>query len=237
MILAIPLCGQNFEVASVRHNLSGDERDSGINILPGGRISGTNLTLKTLIWQAYNTVDFRLTGGPGWLDKDRYDIAAKTANGENIGLEQLQPLLQHLLADRFQLRAHWETREATVYSLVVDKGGPKMKEDAGGPDRLMNTAFNKHQISGKAKITATSASMGRLAVSLTNVLGRIVEDNTGLTGTYDFTFDWELDPGAPDATGGSMFAALKEQLGLRLDAHKGQVEMLVIDNAEKPSEN
>jgi hypothetical protein len=88
MMLAIPLCGQNFEVASIRHNLSGDERDAGINILPGGRISGTNLTLKTLIWQAYNTVDFRLTGGPGWLDKDRYDIAAKTTNSENIGLEQ-----------------------------------------------------------------------------------------------------------------------------------------------------
>jgi len=230
-------------VASIRHNLSGDERDSGINILPGGRISGTNLTLRTLIWQAYNTDDFRLTGGPGWLDKDRYDIAAKTANGENIGLEQLQPLLQHLLADRFQLRAHWETRETTVYALVVDKTGPKLKENASGPDRLTNTAFNKHQLAGKApisgkeKITATSASMGRLAVSLTNVLGRIVEDKTGLTGTYDFTFDWELDPGAPDATGASMFAALKEQLGLRLDAHKAQVEMLVIDNAEKPSEN
>ncbi len=79
--------------------------------------------------------------------------------------------------------------------------------------------------------------MGRLATSLTNVLGRIVDDKTGLTGTYDFTLDWEIDPGAPDATGASVFAALKEQLGLRLDAHKGQVEMLVIDNAEKPSEN
>src|ERR1700733_1638297 len=139
MILAIPLCGQNFEVASIRHNLSGDERDAGINILPGGRISGTNLTLKTLIWQAYNTTDFRLTGGPGWLDKDHYDIAAKTANSENIVLEQLPPLLQHLLADRFQLRAHWETRETTVYSLVVDKGGPNhatLKEDADGPNQL-----------------------------------------------------------------------------------------------------
>jgi uncharacterized protein (TIGR03435 family) len=82
-------------------------------------------------------------------------------------------LLQHRLADRFQLKAHREAREATVYSLIIDKGGPKLKEDAGGPDRLMNTAFNKRQVSGKAKITATSTSMGRLAVSLTNVLGRI----------------------------------------------------------------
>jgi uncharacterized protein (TIGR03435 family) len=116
MMLASALCGQTFEVASIRHNLSGEERDAGINILPGGRISGTNLTLRTLIWQAYNTVDFRLTGRPGWLDKERYDVAAKTGDGGNIGLEQLQPLLQHLLADRFQLKTHWETREAMVYS-------------------------------------------------------------------------------------------------------------------------
>ncbi len=92
MMLAIPLCGQNFEVASIRHNVSGDERDSGINILPGGRIGGTNLTLKTLIWQAYNTVDFRLTGGPGWLDKDRYDVAAKTANGEKHHIRAVSTL-------------------------------------------------------------------------------------------------------------------------------------------------
>jgi uncharacterized protein (TIGR03435 family) len=237
MMLAIPLCGQTFDVASIRHNLSRDQRDAGINILPGGRISGTNLPLRTLIWQAYNTTDFRLTGGPAWLDKDRYDIAAKTANGENITFEQLPSLLQHLLADRFQLKTHWETRETTVYSLVVDKGGPKLKEDADGPNQLRNSAFNKRQPAGPAHIAALRTDMGRLAVSLTNVLGRIVEDKTGLTGTYDFTLDWELDPGAPDATGASMFSALKEQLGLRLDAHKGQVEMLVIDNAEQPSEN
>jgi len=91
MMLVIPLCGQTFEVASIRHNLSGDERDLGFNILPWGRISGTNLTLRTLICQAYNTVDFRLTEGPGWLDKKHYDVAAKTRNSENIGLEQLQP--------------------------------------------------------------------------------------------------------------------------------------------------
>ena len=109
MIFAIPLCGQTFEVASIRHNLSGDERDAGINILPGGRISGTNLTLKTPrsgTCFTTCTVDFAaLTGASGEYDMTGYYIAAKTGSGENIGLEQLQPLLQHLLADRFQGKA------------------------------------------------------------------------------------------------------------------------------------
>ena len=120
---------------------------------------------------------------------------------------------------------------------MVDKGGPKLKADSDGPDQLKNSAFNKRQAAGPAHIAALRTNMGRLAVSLTNVLGRIVDDKTGLKGTYDFTLDWEIDPGAPDATGASIFAALKEQLGLRLDAHKGQVEMLVIESAERPSEN
>jgi len=228
---------QEFEVASIRRNASGETRDAGINILPGGRISGTNLSLKTLIWQAWNTVDFRLKGGPGWIETDRYDIQAKTGDGNDIGLEQMQPLLQHLLADRFKLRVHWETREAPVYALVVDKTGPKLKEDPDGPGRLFNTAFNRRQVLGKARITGTGATMGSLSVSLMNVLERIVLDKTGLAGKYDFTFEWELDQSVPDASGASIFTSLREQLGLRLETQKAPVEMLVIDSAEKASEN
>jgi uncharacterized protein (TIGR03435 family) len=241
LVLSVwPAIGQTppvFEVASIRRNLSGDPHDAGINILPGGRISGTNLSLKTLIWQAYNTIDFRLKGGPGWIETERYDIQAKTANGENITLEQMEPLLQRLLADRFKLSAHWETRDTPVYALVIDKNGSKLKEDPSGPGRLLNTAFNRRQVLGKARITGTGASMGSLVVSLTNVLDRIVLDQTGLMGKYDFMCEWELDQSLPDASGPSLFTGLREQLGLRLESQKAPVEMLVIDSAERASEN
>ncbi len=238
LCLAVVAWGQepaSFEVASVRLNTSGSAQDSGINISDGGRITGTNLTMRTLIQQAYGVLPFQLAGGPAWLDKDRYDIEAKTGRLENLNQSQLRPLLQNLLADRFRLRVHREAREMIAYALVVDKSGLKIKTNNDSISSNLSTQ-NVRQASGKARVMATAASMGQLAFTLEKLLGRIVVDNTGLSGGYDFNLEWELDQSA-DNSGPSLFTALREQLGLRVESRKEPVETIVIDSAEKASEN
>lgn len=127
-----------FAVASIRRNLSG-ELNTHLNI-SGGRFTATNASLKTLIRNAYEILSFQLAGGPRWLDTDMFDIVATTAEGEKISPDQLQLLLlRNLLADRFRLRVHWETRETSVYALIVIKDGPKFKESLGEREPGINT--------------------------------------------------------------------------------------------------
>lgn len=233
-ILMLSCCfanGQSFEVASVHRNLNGGE-NTGINILPGGRISVTNATLKTLIRNACGILSFQLAGEAGWIDSEYYNIEAKTGAGESLSEEQLKPYLQSLLADRFHLKVHWETSEENVYALVVEKSGPRMKENPEGKDPSMNTQKN----SGRVQMKGVGVPMAMLAANLGNQLGRIVVDKTGLAGAWDFQGTWEIEP-APDSVAPSIFTGVREQLGLRLVPQKGPVNMLVIDHAERPSEN
>lgn len=222
---------QSFEVAAIHRNLSGSQ-NTNIRIQDGGRLTVINASLKTLVRNAYGILSFQLASEPAWIDTEMYDIEAKTGSPDKITQDQLKSLLQNLLANRFHLKVHWETREGTVYALYVDKGGPKFKENPGPATNDMNTRKGP----GKAKMTGTAASMAILASNLGNQLGRFAVDKTGLTGAYDFTFEWDPDQAA-DSTGPSIFTALREQLGLRLESQKGPVEILVIDSAEKASEN
>lgn len=219
-----------FEVASVKPNHSGNT-SSGENT-GHGRLTVTNDTLKQLIRIAFDIKDFQIEGGPRWLDSDRYDIVATTGSAEDITDQQLRPLLQALLADRFQLKAHRETRKMAIYSLVVAKNGPKVTKHTGGGggDSFTNASTGN--------IRATNATMTTLANSLSRVMGRPVINNTRLKGTFDYKLVWAPSEqtnrfdGAP-----SIFTAVREQLGLRLASAKGPVEMLVIESAEKASEN
>jgi uncharacterized protein (TIGR03435 family) len=222
---------QAFEVAAIHRNLSGGQ-NTNIKILDGGRLSITNASVKTLIRNAYGILSFQLANEPPWIDTDMYDIEAKTGNPDRIAEDELKPLLQNLLAERFHLRVHRETREGTVYALYVDKSGPKFKEHPGPPENGMNTS--KHP--GKARMTGTAASMAILTSNLGNQLGRFAVDETGLNGGFDFTLEWDPDQSS-DSTGPSIFTSLREQLGLRLESRKGAIEMLVIDGVEKASEN
>ena len=153
-------------------------------------------------------------------------------------------MLQTLLADRFHLVAHRETREESIYQLVVAKGGPKLKEADGSQ--------NPSERVGRGTITGTAAQISQLVKPLSQQLGRNIVDRTGLTGRYDFTLQWTLEPGQlrgpgdpppplnptlPDPEGTNIFTALQEQLGLKLESGKGTVDFLVIDRAEPPSEN
>lgn len=144
----------------------------------------------------------------------------------------MKPYLQSLLADRFHLQVHWETHEGNVYALVLDKSGPRMKENIEGKDPVMNTEKN----SGQVVMKGVGVPMKVLAASLGNQLRGIVVDKTGLAGAWDFQGAWEIEP-APDSAAPSIFTGVREQLGLRLVQEKGPVSTLVIDRAERPSEN
>jgi uncharacterized protein (TIGR03435 family) len=169
-------------------------------------------------------------GQGGW--GPRYDIIATTGTTDEVTDERLGLLLQSLLEDRFALKIHRETRESTVYSLVMAKGGPKMTVDSGEGGSSSNT----NSRDGASTMVAKRTTVDRLASRLERQVGRRVTDNTGLTAAYDFTLTWSQDLN-PDSGLPSIFTALQEQLGLRLDSTKGPVDMIVVDSVERPSEN
>ena len=225
-----------FEVASVKPNKSGD-RGTSMGPSSGG-LTATNATLKFLITFAYDVRDHQISAGPSWFDTERYDIVAKGPI-DHPTVAQNRQMLQKLLADRFQLRLLRETKELPEYALVVEKNGPKLHQPEG--------AGNGMRI-GRGRITTQAVSMEHFAGNLGKLLGRTVVDKTGLQGNFAFTLEWTPDasqpmgvlgpsPAVPDDSGPSIFTALQEQLGLKLEPQKGPVEILVIDHVEKPSEN
>lgn len=222
---------QSFEVASVKPNPAGGDR-RGFNTSPGGMFKATNVSLRLLISRAYGVPEAQITGGPGWMDSETYDITAKADTPLEMTREEARPSLQALLAERFQLRIHHETRQGPVYALVLAKGGSKFQEHAGGGSSGISSSTG----SGKAAIEGRKAVMARLAEYLSDQAGRPVIDNTGLNGEYDFRVEWATDE-RPNSMGPSIFTALQEQLGLKLDATKGPIDYIVVERAEKPSAN
>jgi uncharacterized protein (TIGR03435 family) len=219
-----------FEVVSVRRNLNGGPNTQ--IRLSGERFTATNASLKTLIRNAYDVLPFQLAGGPRWMDTDMYDIMATTGTGVAITQDQLPLLLRSLIAERFQLTVHWETRETTIYALVLDKGGPKF----GGGSDTQKPGINTRKGPGKAEMKGTGQPISILAGNLGNQLGRMVLDKTGLQGVYDWTLEWDPDP-TVDSTSPSLLTALQQQLGLKLESQKGPMQTLVIERAERASEN
>lgn len=236
---------QSFEVASIKPNRSG-ARNSGFKRFTGGELDATNITLKMLIAFAYDTPQDRILQGPAWLDSERYDILAKpeqaTDQPADRSMSAIKLRTQTLLADRFKLALHKETRQLPIFRLLVDKGGAKhlLPPKGARPDLFTN---GRH-------VTCQAASMEFFAKNfLTGQVGGPVLDETGIKGDFDFSMDWSSDnaPSRPsdagdertatDTLGPSLFTALREQLGLKLEASKGPVEVLVIGHAEKPSEN
>lgn len=243
----------SFEVSSIKPNKSDDMRVM-LRITPDG-LSAIGVPAKFLIEFAYNIKDFQVSGGPGWIDSEKYDIDAKMdeSNIEAIkkmprdqAVEQRRLMLQSLLADRFKLKVTHSSKELPVYALVVAKSGPKLSQaaDTSAPAG----AGPKGQLRfTPGELTGTGISISGLANQLSRELGRNVVDKTGLTGNYDFTLRWTPEqpaaPGAagdappPDSSGPSIFTAIQEQLGLKLESQKGPVELLIIDSIERPSEN
>jgi uncharacterized protein (TIGR03435 family) len=219
-----------FEVAVIRPTTAAPGAGTSFNLYEGGRLRIVNEPARLLVRLAFHLQDSQIAGGPSWLDSDRFDIEAKTGRPEKIALSAVAPLIQSLLAERFHLQFHRETREIPVYALVVAKGGPKLKPTSEG--EVAGTATRPD---GKAtQAVSTATSMDLLAKYVGNRLGRIVLDQTGLPGAYDFTLTWSPDA-ATDAP--SLVSAVHEQLGLRLESRKAPVDVFVIDSISRPSEN
>jgi uncharacterized protein (TIGR03435 family) len=216
----------SFEVATVKPS---DPDHAGAQMFsPGpGRFTAMTATLKDLVAWANGVRRFQVSGGPGWFDSDHYDISAKADGAPNFTI--LRPMLRTLLEDRFRLGLHRETRELPVYELVVGKSGPKMRQvDAAG----LGVGTGRGRLTGKGTDIATFAQV------LSDQVDHVVVDQTGLAGFYEFTLTWAADDApAGDEPGPSLFAALYEQLGLKLEPAKGPVEVLVIDHVEKPDAN
>lgn len=228
-----------YDVVSVKVDKSGsghwdlDSRD--------GRYSANNVSLKNLVSSAYGMKEDLISGIPGWANSARFDLQAKIVDPDLVALKKLSPeqeqsLLKPVLADRFQLRAHTETKILPVFDLVLAKGGPKFKPTSPDDPSGKGGSISIHN----AALTAHAIPMQFLARSLSSQMHRMVIDKTGLAGRFDLSFTWTpaYGPGAtPEDSESSIFTALQEQLGLKLRSAKGPVETLVIDHVEMPSEN
>ena len=258
-----PPADLTFDVASVKPNKSGDGRVL-LGIQPGGRFTATNVPARMLLRQAYNVQDFQIVGAPDWMGSDRFDVIAKAPGGDYNG-EQMRPMLRALLAERFKLTAHNETREMPVYVLMKARSdgklGAKLTPAAvdcaaargrrgGGPPPAPPQPGQRIECGfmiGLGRMSAGGMPILELARTLSQQVGRVVLDKTELTGNYDFELTYApqqlagpapLLNGAPppvDPDAPSLFTALQEQLGLKLDTQRGPVEVLVIDRVEQPT--
>ena len=249
-----------FEVASIKANRSGAPGQE-FKMAPDGGFVVTNTTARALIRLAYRVQDFQIAPPPSWADTDRFDINARAPAG--TGAETLPQMLQALLEERFNLRAHREAREMPIYALVLNRAdaafGPQLKRTAadatsecviarktpGGRGRADGRVCGISMAAGT--MIAGDARLEQLVTLLSPLVGRTTVDRTGLADSFDFDLKWapDLVPAAAgaasqvgsDPNAPSIFTALQEQLGLRLDSQRGPVEMLVIDQIERPSAN
>jgi bla regulator protein BlaR1 len=238
-----------FDVATIKPNAASDDRFA-LRPLPGGALSAIGVPLKMLIMQAYSLKAFQISGEPDWVDTVRWDIEAKVEGFPGrLSQAQAGTMLRALLEDRFQLNVRRETKEMPVYALVVAKNGAKLTPHTGEtppPGQAIR--------SGRGLFSIKEGGIGLLASQLESQLSRVVIDKTELKGKYDYTLEWtpEAGEGGPeslglppqsasaaptDSKGPSIFTALQEQLGLRLESQKGPVEVIVIERVAKPSEN
>ena len=255
-LLASCFCAQSaqapsYEVASIKIDHGDPNRPITWDETPDGLMI-SNVMLELLIRQAYGIQSYQIESAPEWASKEEYDISARIDDAETRHLrtltkEQAQAerrlMLQALLADRFQLAVHHETKEGPVYALVVAKNGPKFQE-ANPPTRP------EMPISmGGGLLTFKGAPMSTLVRLTAQVIGRPVLDHTGLTGNYAFSLKWtpdEFDLPAnaqqsgeisAEPTGTSIFTVIQDQLGLKLESTKAPIDSLVIDQVSRPSPN
>jgi uncharacterized protein (TIGR03435 family) len=248
-LLVSPVLAQTakFDVVSIKPSdlLSGNVH---IGISDSGSFEAVGITLSGLVTQAYNIRPFQLVGASGWMETDRYeihtkdekpgpseaDLAKMTEEERNAYRDQFLLKLQGLLADRFHLKIHRETKEMPVYVLTVAKSGSKLQTlpDDGKPGSGLSS---RRGDDGKREIVGRKLTTAGLVRFLSGQMGRMIIDQSGLTGKYDFTLTYAPDMG--DTTGPSLFTALQDQLGLKLDSSKAPVDVVVIDSVEKPSAN
>ncbi len=221
-----------FDVASVKRSTSTAYRPP-FTVTGGGGIDA-KATLDFFLVIAYKVAPFQVVNLPEWAHSEDYTIIARTAPGTVQKVpgkreDELLERLRALLADRFHLVVHREMREMPVYVLTIAKNGPKMPESE--KHEITNLRMSRTQVANEG-----GAPMSWLVTSLENRAGRKVIDETGLTGFYRFDLHWTPD-NLPDANGPSLFTAIPEQLGLKLEAKRRPVEVIVVDSIQRPTEN
>ena len=252
-----------FEVASVKRNSSSASGRMAFQASAGGRLTAENMPLRLLIQRAYDVRPFQISDGPSWINTERYDIVAK-GDGAVPEKHVVGPMLRALLEDRFRLKLHRETKELPVLNLTQTSGGKlttsKTVDCADAAPAVSPTgssALPCHEVvlsispSG-VRLRGEQASTGQLVVTLANILGRPVIDRTAFAGKFDLDVEVSLDglegimdmlgirsptTQAPDNMIPSILTALPQQLGLKLTAGKGPVEVLVMEHVQRPSEN
>ena len=256
--LSLAAQSPTFDVSSVKPNKEGGP--SSVRVTPGGMLSVTNNNLRNIIRNAWNITNDQIVDGPDWLDSERFDITAKSTRP--FTQNEAREMLKALLAERFGLVTHNEKRQLNVFVLVMSRKdgtlGPQLKKSdidcdalmasvtAGGkmPERLPNgnlpCGIGVRPAQGM--VVGSPASMEQLTRNLVGGVGRIVVDKTGLKGYYDFTINFAPEappqPGAPpppDTSAPSLFTAMQEQLGLKLEPGREPIDVLVIDRAVRPS--
>ena len=259
VLAAIPVFAQlatparpTFDVASIKPTGPNTPVTGGFGNGQGG---GRNQTLKMLIASAYRVQEFQISGGPSWAGSERFDVEGKTED-RTADPDRLRLMLRSLMEDRFQLKLRRETTTQPVYALVAAKGGPKIRPaadqtspDVNGPSPP-GAGPNRGAIRiGRGSLIGNAVTLSFLARWLSQRLDRLVIDRTTLSGRFDFQLTWTPDAGEivtgpggqmlppAEVSGPSIFTAIQEQLGLKLESSKAPVEVLVIDRAERPSAN
>jgi uncharacterized protein (TIGR03435 family) len=242
----------SFDAVSIKRDISG----RGPNVSPvsaaGDRFVTTGSNLLFIVQFAYQRSDggklrySDIIGAPEWANYDAYDIQASAGHAPTP--EEMRRMVQSLLGDRFQLKAHLEKRELPVYELVLAKDGPRLQPadlQSAGKRQLVGMPSPSGSLTLKMRNTQTS--LANLSNTLQSYAGRPIIDKTGVEGQFDISLQFALEtqsagavagsPSPADPSGPSLFTAIQDQLGLKLEAAKGSVEVLVIDSVQKPSEN
>lgn len=235
-----------FEVATIKP--SDPAHPQQIITLRGAEVITTNVTVHALINLAYWLHPKQLTGGPAWTETEKFDMAGKPDVPGQPNVDQMKIMIQKLLADRFQLKFHFEKRELPVYAVRLAKGGAKLTPSQDDPRGIPGWGFGRNPMG--MVINFRNSPMSQFTAVLQNGTDRPVVDQTGLTGRYDFTLNFTPEPSMAALLGGGpapaadnpdaapdMFAAFQQQLGLKLEQTRAPVDVMVIDNVEKPSEN
>ncbi|GGG82227.1 TIGR03435 family protein [Edaphobacter dinghuensis] len=234
-----------FEVATIKPVEPADKTPQYITMQGPHRFVEKYYTLKLLIAAAYDLNPKTISGGPSWIDSNRYDILALTPGDVRPTRDEQMSMLRNLLTDRFKLAFHREQKEFSIFELQVAKNGPKLKKSTAAPDdpaALISTVYPQRIL-----LPARNTTMGEFTSLLQRaVLDRPVVDKTGIIGKYDFDLTWAPDSSqfgggvaaaSPDAPSPPFFTAVQQQLGLKLVATRGPVDALVVDKAERPTDN
>ncbi len=235
-----------FEVATIKP--SNPATPGQVITLRGAEVITTNVTVRDLINLAYWLHPKQVTGGPAWTESEKYDMAGKPDVPGQPNVDQMKLMIQKLLADRFQLKFHFEKRDMPAYAVRIAKTGAKIIKSQDDPKGLPGFYFGR--AAAGTTLTFRNSPMSQVTAVLQNIMDKPVVDQSGLTEKYDFTLTFTLDPAQAVRLGGAptpaadnpdaapdVFAAFEQQLGLKLESAKAPVDVMVIDKVERPSEN